>query len=106
MPVRLDSFLLCVQLWKTFERSNAKGMDIAWNRRGGGAYPQGTQTSPMLHRTDFASCFAFCRDSLFGCVFRFSPGFFVQSIRFLRSGGLENLPMIHLFTLASFPVSW
>jgi len=35
-----------------------------------------------------------------------SPGFFVQSIRFLRAGAAENLPLIHLFSLASFPDSW
>jgi hypothetical protein len=31
---------------------------------------------------------------------------FVQSIRFLRAGAAENLPMIHFFSLASFPDSW
>jgi hypothetical protein len=35
-----------------------------------------------------------------------SPALFVQSIRFLRAGAAENLPMIHFFSLASFPDSW
>ncbi len=39
LPVRHDRFLLCVQLRKTFERSNAKGMDIGWNRCRGGPWP-------------------------------------------------------------------
>jgi len=61
---------------------------------------------PLLHRPDLVSRFAFCSASLFGCVFRFSPALFVQSIRFLRAGAAENLPMIHFFSLASFPDSW